>query len=111
MEVRIYCHILSWRMKPGSAILNSRQWIGTVIQLHGSRNSRVPSAGKVVVIVFWNEKNVTVAKFLVKRTSVNSKCHIEVLRSLNARLHPFYPMRKVLVMFLLHENCRLYTSV
>jgi hypothetical protein len=42
---------------------------------------------------FWKEKDVTLAKFLVKRTSVNSKCHIEMLRSLNARLDPFFPMR------------------
>jgi len=66
---------------------------GTAIQLQGRRNSRVPSAGKIVDNVFWNEKDVTLAKFLVKRTSVNSKCHIEMCRSLNARLDPFYPMR------------------
>lgn len=71
----------------------------------------MPSTGKIVVIVFRNDKGVTLAKFLAKRTSVNSKCHTEVLRDLNAGLDPFYPTRKVLVVLLLHKISRLYTSV
>jgi hypothetical protein len=82
-----------------------------LVKLQGGRNARVPSAGKIVVIVLWNEKGVTLAKFLVKRTSLNSQCHIEMLRSLNACLDPFYPTRKTLELLLLLENSRLYTSV
>jgi hypothetical protein len=93
LEVRIYWHRLPWRMKPGSAILNSGQWNGTTIQLQGRRNSRVPSAGKIVVMVFWNEKGVNLAKFLVKRTSVNYKCHIEMLRRMLVLIH-FIPQEK-----------------
>jgi hypothetical protein len=47
----------------------------------------VPLAGRFMVAVFWDEKGVIFVSFLPRRTTVNSNCYIEALRSLNACLH------------------------
>ena len=81
LEVRIYCHRLSWRMKPGSAILKSRRWNGTAIHLHGRRNSRVQLGGKIVVIVFWNENGVILLNYWSRGHQWTLKCHTDGKKS------------------------------
>ena len=67
-------------------------------------------AGKIMAALFWVEKGYSYELF-PWGTVVNSECYIESLRRLNACFHWICPTRNTSVMFLLHDNGWLPTSV
>jgi hypothetical protein len=58
------------------------------MQWHNPKSSRkkkcksVPSAGKIMVTVFWDEKGVIFVNILHREARMNSDCHVEALRNL-----------------------------
>jgi hypothetical protein len=48
---------------------------------------RVPAAGRIMVTVFFFEKDVILVNFWARGTTVNSSHHSETLRHLHTYLH------------------------
>jgi hypothetical protein len=68
-------------------------------------------AGKTMVTNFWNGKGFILKNFFLRRTTVNSDCYTETIRSLHACFCCLCPTRKVSEVLLLHDNARLHTNI
>jgi len=55
----------------------------------------VPSAGKIMVTDFWDDKSVSLVGLFPRETRVNSNCCNETPGSQNACLHWVHPTRKM----------------
>jgi len=54
----------------------------------------LPSAGKVMCIVFWDRKGVILLNFLEPGQTINSDCYIVTLTKLKARISRVRPEKK-----------------
>jgi hypothetical protein len=59
----------------------------------------------------WNEEYVFLVNFLPGRSTLNSDCYIQTLRSLNACLCWVCPTRKLSEVLLIRDNVRPHSSV
>jgi len=94
MEARASCCRLLLVTKPSSTIMNltlsGNCWNDTIWHPQGQRNSIVLSAWKIEVTVCWDNKRCYSWQLLANWTIVNSNCHAETLKNLNAHFHQAY---------------------
>jgi hypothetical protein len=69
-----------------------------------------PSAGKVMLTVFWDSQEVLLAHFQNGGENVNSALYCEVLLKLQDAIHRKYPGRLARGVLLHHGNARLHTA-
>jgi len=93
-------------MKPGSAILNP--YPSDIPKEEEIKNA--PSAGKIMVTIFWDKKGVVLLKFLPRRITMNSDPYSKTLRNPNAGLRRRRATKKK-SLFPLHDSPELHTSV
>ena len=70
----------------------------------------VPSAGKVMATVFWDEEGVILLDFLEQGCTINSVRYVTTLQKLKARLKRVRPTKSMEDVLLLHDNARPHTS-
>jgi len=68
----------------------------------------VPSAGKILLTVFWDSQRVYMKKFLEAGNTVNSARYIETIKNLQWRVCQVRWSTSPIL--LLHDNARLYTA-
>jgi hypothetical protein len=85
-EMRAFCHRLSCGMKPESSTWNpnpsNNQW-NDQMTFPMMKFKSVPSAGKIRVVIFCDDRGVVLVNFLPWRTTMNSDHCIKTLRNLN----------------------------
>lgn len=70
-----------------------------------------PSAGKVMVTVFWDIDGVILVDVLPKGGTINSETYIKTLTKLNRRYRRVRPHKDREHLLLLHDNARPHTSL
>jgi hypothetical protein len=70
----------------------------------------MPSAGKVMLTVFWNSQGVLLAHFLKRGKNVNSASYCEVLLKLRDAIHRNRPGQMERWVLLYHDNARPHTA-
>ena len=68
------------------------------------------SAGKVMMIVFWDSVDVILVDFLSKGAIINSNVYINTLKKLKARIRRVRPALEMSKVLLQHGNARPHTS-
>jgi hypothetical protein len=89
------------------------QWNGNIpvhLQPKGSKFKVTPSAGKVMIIAFWDSQGVLLAHFQKRGENVNSALYGEVLLKLQDAIHRKFPGQLVRGVLLHHDNARSHTA-
>ena len=70
-----------------------------------------PSAGKLMVTVFWDMDGVNLVDVMTRGETINSNAHIRTLQKLKQRYRRGRPNRNPGGMFIQHDNARPHTSL
>ena len=69
---------------------------------------RMPSAGKILLTVFWNSQRVYMTEFLIAGKTVNSARYFETIKNLRRRVRRV--RGSISRILLLHDNARPHTA-
>ena len=69
------------------------------------------SAGKVMVIMFWDSVGVILVDLVSKGATINSDVYIDTLKKLKARIRRVRPALEISKVLLQHDNARPHTSL
>lgn len=70
-----------------------------------------PSAGKVMITVFWDIEGVILVDVMPRGETINSQAYIKTLKKLNQRFRRVRPHKNPADLLLLHDNARPHTSL
>jgi hypothetical protein len=112
---RPFCPGPSQVMKPGLTIMSRRrkgsQW-SRIIRSHQEKNFKTtPSAGKVMITVFWDIDGVILVDVMARCETINSDAYIKTLKKLKQRYRRVRLNRNPGDMLIQHDNARPHTSL
>jgi len=70
-----------------------------------------PSAGKVMIAVFWDIDGVILVEVMARGETINSDAYIRTLQKLKQRYRRVRPNRNPRDMFIQHDNARPHTNL
>jgi hypothetical protein len=110
-EEYIWLRGLLLEMNHGCTTTNLNQSIIKHPSSHSTKKFQVtPSAGKVMLTMFWDLQGVLLAHFQKHSENVNSASHCEVLLKFRGAIHRKYPGQLVTGVLLHHDNARPHTG-